>query len=154
MRIGEICNLKLSDIDLNYEYPHITLRKTKSRAKGRTRCSPEAKEAILEWLKIRKEQLQLKQQRTPTKYQNPEDKDKLFPGKPKSARKMWNTLLRKSGFAKKDKSGKYERALMSTHSLRRYFRNEFSKYNNDLASYLMNQRTGLDRKYRDWNNGY
>ena len=57
LRIGEVCNLKLSDIDLDYEYPHITLRKTKTRAKGRTRCSPEAKEAIIEWLKIRKDQL-------------------------------------------------------------------------------------------------
>lgn len=154
MRIGEICSLKLSDIDLEYEYPHITLRKTKSRAKGRTRCSPEAKEAITEWLKIRKEQLELKQKRTLDKYQNPEDKDKLFPGTPKSARKMWNNLLRKSNFAKKDKTGKYERNLMSTHTLRKFFRNEVSKYDNQLAAYLMNQRTALDRKYRDWNDDY
>ena len=98
MRIGEICNLKYygkdderNDIDLSYEYPHITLRKTKSRAKGRTRCSPEAKEAILEWLKIR-----------------PNNNDnRLFQSKTKSARIMWNRLLKKSGYAKKDQSGKY-----------------------------------------------
>ena len=145
MRIGEVCNLKYvkddpehSDIDLSYEYPHITLRDTKNRAKGRTRCSPEAKEAILEWLKIR-----------------PNNNDnRLFQCKSKVARIMWNRMLKNSGLAKKDKHGKYPRNLMGTHSLRKYFRNEFSKYNNDIASYLMNQRTGLDRKYRDWTDEY
>ena len=67
---------------------------------------------------------------------------------------MWNRLLEKSRYAKKDKTGKYPRNLMGTHSLRKAFRSEFSKYDNDLAAYLMNQRTGLDRKYRDWSDEY
>ena len=138
MRIGEICNLTENDIDLTFEYPHIQLRKTKSRAKGRTRCSPEAKEAIQEWLKIR-----------------PDNGDpRLFQCKTKTARIMWNRLLKKAGYIKTDRSGKYPRFLMGTHTLRKYFRNEFSKYSNDLAAYLMNQRTGLDRKYREWTDKY
>jgi len=142
MRIGEICDLTENDIDLSYEYPRITLRKTKSRAKGRTRCSQEAKESIQEWLKIR-----------------PSNNDpRLFQCKPKSARIMWNRLLKKSGYAKKDRSGKYPRCLMGTHTLRKFFRNEFSKAEvenaNDLAKYLMTQRTGLDRKYREWSDEY
>lgn len=138
MRIGEICNLTLNDIDLDYKFPHITIRKPKTKMKGRTRCSPEAKEAIQEWLKIRPDN----------------DDPRLFQCKPKVARTMWNRILKQSGYAKKDKNGKYPRNLMGTHSLRRYFRNEFSKYNNNLAAYLMNQRTGLDRKYRDWSDEY
>ena len=67
---------------------------------------------------------------------------------------MWNRLLKKAGYTKKDKTGKYPRFLMGTHTLRKYFRNEFSKYSNDLAAYLMNQRTGLDRKYREWTDKY
>jgi integrase len=138
MRIGEICNITKNDIDLNYEYPHIVLRDTKTRSKGRTRCSPEAKEAILEFLKTRKDN----------------NDPRLFQCKPKTARNMWNRLLKKSKYTDKDKTGKYERNKMGTHTLRKYFRNEFSKYNNDLAAYLMNQRTGLDRKYRDWSDEY
>lgn len=154
MRVGEICNLKLSDIDLDYEYPHITLRKTKTRAKGRTRCSPEAKEAILEWLKIRKDALETQKKLTLDEYWDKDNEERLFPGTPKNARKMWNRLLEKSRYAKKDKTGKYPRNLMGTHSLRKAFRSEFSKHDNDLAAYLMNQRTGLDRKYRDWSDEY
>ncbi len=154
MRIGEICNLNLSDIDLDYEFPHITLRKTKSRAKGRTRCSPEAKEAIMEWKKVRKEYLNTQKERMSDEYWKNDYENRLFPGTPKNARKMWNRLLEKSGYAKKDRTGKYPRNLMGTHTLRKMFRNEFSKYNNDLATYLMNQRTGLDRKYRDWSDEY
>lgn len=138
MRIGEICSITKNDIDLSYEYPHIVLRDTKTRSKGRTRCSPEAKEAILEYLKTRKDN----------------SDTRLFQCKAKTARNMWNRLLRKSKYEDKDKTGKYERNLMSTHVLRKYFRNEFSKYSNDLAAYLMNQRTGLDRKYRDWSDEY
>lgn len=154
MRIGEICNLKLSDIDLDYEYPHITLRKTKTRAKGRTRCSPETKEAIMEWLKIRQDALDTQKKLTLDEYWDKDNEERLFPGTPKNARKMWNRLLEKSRYAKKDATGKYKRNLMGTHSLRKAFRSEFSKYDNDLAAYLMNQRTGLDRKYRDWSDEY
>jgi len=138
MRIGEICNLTENDIDLEYEYPHIRIRDSKTRRKGKTRCSPEAKESIQEWLKIRKDN----------------DDTRLFQCTPKNARKMWNRLLIKSGYAKKDKSGKYERNLMGTHTLRKYFRNEFSKYDNDLATYLMNQRSRLDKTYRQWTDDY
>ena len=138
MRIGEVCSLTMNDIDMSFEYPHITLRKTKNRAKGRTRCSPEAKEAIQEFLKIR-----------------PNNNDnRMFQCKTKVARVMWNRMLKNSGLAKKDNSGKYPRHLMGTHSLRKYFRNEFSKYDNGVAQYLMNQRTGLDRKYRLWTDEY
>ena len=142
MRIGEICNLKISDIDLDYEFPHITLRDTKTRSKGRTRCSIEAKEAIKEWLKVRKEYLETQKNRTRKEDWKNDYENRLFPGTTKNARKMWNRLLEKSGYAKKDNTGKYPRNLMSTHTNRKMFRNEFSKYNNDLATYLMNQRTG------------
>lgn len=67
---------------------------------------------------------------------------------------MWNRLLEKSGFTEKDNSGKNERYLMSTQTNRKYFRTEFSKYDNELAKYLMNQRTPLDRVYRDWSDEY
>ncbi len=156
MRIGEVCSLKLSDIDLSYEYPHIIIRgkKAKTRAKGRTRCSPEAKEAILEWLKIRDAEIKLKQQRVTKEYLKSDFNERLFTCSPKSARKMWNTLLKKAQYTDKDDSGKYKRHMMSTHSNRKYFINEFSKYNNDLAKYLANQRTNLDKKYRDWTDEY
>jgi len=156
LRIGEVCSLKLSDIDMNYDYPHITIRgkKTKTRAKGRTRCSPEAKDSILEWLKIRDSEIQLKKVRVPKEYLDQDINERLFTCSPKSARNMWNTLLKKAQFSDRDDSGKYKRHMMGTHSLRKYFINEFSKYNNDLARYLANQRTNLDRKYRDWTDEY
>jgi integrase len=156
MRIGEICSLRVSDIDLSYDYPHITIRGmvSKTRAKGRTRCSPETKDAILEWLKIRDNEIKVKETRVAKKYLPPDFKERLFTSSPKSARKMWNNLLKKAQFMDKDNSGKYERFKMGTHSLRKFFINEFSKHNNDLAKYLANQRTKLDKKYRDWSDEY
>jgi integrase len=138
MRIGEICNLTLDDIDLDYEYPRIRIKDTKTRRRGKTRCSPEAKEAIQEYLKVRSKN----------------NDSRLFQCTPKSARNMWNRLLKKSGYTKKDNNGMYPRHLMGTHTLRKFFRNEFSKYDNDLATYLMNQRSRLDRTYRQWADEY
>ncbi len=159
MRLGEICALKLSDIDLGYKYPHIIIRyeTAKTRVKGRTRCSPEAKTAIKEWLKIRDQSYKTAQNRTSGEYRNPDGKDRLFPISVKMARYTWNGLLEKSGFTERDNSGKEKknkRHLMATHANRKYFRSEFSKYDNELAKYLMNQRTPLDRVYRDWSDEY
>jgi len=155
MRINEVVKLKIADIDMNQTHPHITIRygSSKNRKPGRTRMSPEAKETIKEWLKVRKSAFEAAQKRTDKIYRKSDD-GRLFPTTTKSARRLWNRLLEKSGFNEKDSSTKYNRYKMGVHSLRKYFRSQFSKYNNDLAKYLMNQRDILDKTYREWSDDY
>jgi len=159
LRIGEVVSLKRGDIDLDYDCPHIIIRgkTSKTRMKGRTRCSQEAKQAIIDWLNVRAKAIETINKRTPPEYQKSTTMNKddyIFPVTTKSARKMWNRLLERAGFTGEDTSGKYARHLMSTHTLRKFFRNELSKYDNGLAQYLMNQRTGLDKRYRDYTDEY
>jgi len=154
MRIGEILSVKKSDVKTDYEYPHIIIRskKAKSRRTGRTRMSPEAKLAVLEWLKVRDASLVTSNKRS--KWNKDLSDDRLFPLDQSTARRIWNRLLIKSKYIDKDDSVKLPRYKMTTHVLRKFFRVQFSKYNNDLAKYLMNQRTELDKVYREYDDDY
>lgn len=154
MRLSEVLQIKPNDIDMSKRCPRVTLsgRYTKNKEKLRTRISPEAKGYLEEWFKIRTKALDTASRRS--RWEKDVNAPQIFPFAPCTARRIWNTLLEKSEYDDKDCNGKVDRNKMGTHSLRRYFRQQFSKYDNDLAKYFMNQRGELDKIYRNYDDDY
>lgn len=154
MRLNEVLKLRFEDIDMTKRCPRITLsgRYTKNKERLRTRISPETKGYLEEWFKIRTKALDTASRRS--RWEKDINAPQIFPFAPSTARRIWNTLLEKSEYDEKDHNGKVDRNKMGTHSLRRFFRQQFSKYNNDLAKYFMNQRGELDKIYRNYDDDY
>jgi len=155
LRVGEVCSMKMKDIDLNHAYPRIKISyaAAKNKKPCRTRVSPETKSCILEWLKIRDNEIIKSYKRqmnfgTVPKVDSFEDvvkqEDRLFPFETRTIERIWNELLAKAGYDEKNDSGIHKR---NVHSLRRVFRTQYGKYNNDLAEYFMNHISELDRVY-------
>jgi len=75
---------------------------------------------------------------------------RAYPYTTRTMNRAWNIMLQKSHMDKKDKNGgipeKHER---NVHSLRKYFRQNYGKYSDNLAEYFMNHRTELSRIYDD-----
>ena len=133
MRIGEALQITTDDLDLDFEPTKITIRGeyTKTGNSRFTFISSEAKEALIEWLKIREQSLLVAKNRsTPKKhYKNKyQEKDlntkKLFPFHPFTARYIWKNALEKAGLLKRDKTT--DRILIHPHVLRKYFRSRMA----------------------------
>ena len=160
LRVGEACSLIMDNIDLKHSYPRITIVDAKNDVTGHTRASPEAKFAIMEWLKIRDKELRKSCKRQMTFHTIPKDtniekfvekEDRLFPYRERTIEKEWNELLEKAGYDEKnkrydgkEKGARYKRNL---HTLRKVFRTQFGKYSEDLAEYFMNHVSELKRTY-------
>jgi len=166
---------KTGDIKLQYQCPRIRIPLLKitgdEKERGNTRITPEAKTVVLEYLKVRSRIIKRAYQRSVnvgrykplTKKQLDElvkNEDRLFPFDVHTMQGIWNTMLKKSGYDETDKSskvkiynkktGKYyklERYKRNVHSLRKFFRTNFSKYNKNLAVYFMNQISDLEETY-------
>ena len=150
-RISEITSLKMEDIDIDHEYPRIYIRSFNSKTGRpiRKRISPEAKEVLIDYLKIRKEIIETRRNRTiPIQYKIPKDDDRLFPMGRANAEKMWQTITSKAGLYKLDPQTNFP--IMGTHSLRRYFKTRFGNHDPYLAKYFMGQSTKVDERYDDW----
>jgi hypothetical protein len=149
--ISEIISLKMQDIDLDCEFPRIFIRNFNSKTGRpiRKRISPEAKEALIDYLSIRKEIIETRRNRTISiKHKIPEDDDRLFPMGRANDEKMWMTITRKAGLYKLDPQT--NKPIMGTHSLRRYFKTRFGNHDPYLAKYFMGQSTKVDESYDDW----
>ena len=122
IRIGEALKLRLEDVNLNADPPEVYVRGeyTKSGDKYSSFLTSEAKEALLEWLKVREGYLEsaanrgrglgrAKQQRDP----------RLFPFSPRVAEQMWQNAIRKAGLAEKD--AYTNRHKLHIHMLRKWF---------------------------------
>ena len=162
LRVGEVCSLTMDNIDLKHSYPRITVINTKNDITGHTRASPEAKFAIMEWLKIREKELRKSCKRQITFHTIPKlseveiacfirSENRLFPYHERTIEKEWNELLEKAGYNEKNerydgatKGARYKRNL---HTLRKVFRTQFGKYSEDLAEYFMNHVSELKRTY-------
>lgn len=169
LRVGEVCSLKMGDIDLNYTYPRITIRSTNSKNKqpGKTRVSPEAKSCIMEWLKIRDNEIiksykrqmnfktvpYIKEFTETVKKEIISREDRLFPFDVRTVERAWIDLLEKAKYIEKNVISKGiakgERHKRNVHSLRKVFRTQYGKYNKDLAEYFMNHVSELERIYDD-----
>ena len=149
-RIQEILTVKIKDIDFEHENPRFTIQHTHSKNKkpSKKRMSSEAKKAVYEYLRVRKNYIKSSQARNNKSQNKKIDTDLLFPISKGTTIDIWNRLLDKAGYG--DKDSQTNRRKMGTHALRRFFRTQFGKYNGDWAKYFMNQRSALDRAYEDY----
>ena len=153
MRIGETLKLELDDVDLESTPAKIDILRnyTKSGNRRVVFISSEAKEALVEWLKIREQSTETAIKRSRSKKTVVSNKSKLFPFQSTTAQFMWNEALRKSGFTKFDKET--NRRTIHIHVLRKFFRSRMALVMPlDMVEALMGHEgylTGSYRKYSD-----
>ena len=153
MRIGETLKLELDDVDLESTPAKIDILRNYSKSGNRRMVfiSSEAKEALLEWLKIREQSMETAIKRSRSKKTVVSNKNKLFPFQSTTAQFMWNEALRKSGFTKFDKET--NRRTIHIHVLRKFFRSRMALVMPlDMVEALMGHEgylTGSYRKYSD-----
>ncbi len=129
MRISEVLQLEEEDIDFNHNPVMIRIRGeiSKNGLPRITFISNESKEVLLEWLKVRDDYLKQaisKTIKSPLAHpKNPDDKT-VFCFSYHTAQRMWNRLLTKSGYDKKDRST--NRMIIHIHSLRKWFETRMS----------------------------
>jgi integrase len=149
MRIGEALQLKPEDLDLNSDPVKISIRGEYTKT-GNSRIafiSREAKEAIEEWLKVRKNYLGAASARTPSKYHKSTEDLRLFPFTEVNARHMWNIGLSKTGNGKKDTQTNIHEE--HPHVLRKFFRTKMATLIPvDVTEALMGHEGYLTEVYR------
>lgn len=156
MRIGELLQIKLNDIDLTKNPAHINLRGeyTKSGERRDVFISSEAVTAVNEWLKVRDKYLvtacgRIKALdrhlgRGVTKTTND---SRLFPVGDETVRQMWNRLLDKAGLGAVDERTKIHK--MHLHTIRKFFRSRMPKaIGVDITETLMGHEGYLTGEYR------
>ena len=155
MRIGEMLQVKLSDIDLTTTPPELIIRGEHSKT-GDTRVvfvSREAKETLAEWLKIRDQYLKSAQNRNKglvkigKAKEKAIDDDRLFPFTDRNVREMWENSLTKAGLWYKDNST--GRTQIRIHALRKFFRSQLAlSCPLDIVEALMGHEGYLTEAYR------
>lgn len=152
MRIGEVLQLNLSDAflkHLEHDPPLVKIPATITKT-GNPRITfitPEAKEYVLEWLKIRKQYI-----RTAIKKsghiapKNPND-DRIFPFSYDVAWRGWLRLLKKSGLDERDATT--NNYVLHIHCLRKYFLSQLKlEIPITIAEALAGHEEYLDEAYR------
>jgi integrase len=140
MRIGEVLQLRLGDIELSSDPTIVRIRAeyTKAGQQRITFVSSEAKEAIQEWLKMRLTFLK--------RYRKIDD-GRLFPLNYKNMIKQWNGALEKTGLAEKDRVTHWN--LFHIHVLRKFFRTQLGTVIPiDIVETLLGHSGYLTNSYR------
>jgi len=142
MREEELCRINIKDFDFESEPVTITIPATisKTKKKRKTFCSIEAKNCLLEWLKLRDEYIKTTRRRAKGLYEYLEDKtgkkvsnisqDRMFPYEPNSPQRWWNRLIKKADFTDKDINTGYY--ILHLYTLRKFFITKMKKYCNIL----------------------
>ena len=152
MRIGELCQITIHDIDFDFQPVKIEIRAeyTKTGNKRTVFISEESKEFIQEWLKEKPAYLEraLKILNIPGAQKNIDD-DRIFPMASGVARQKWNRLLRKSGFIEQDTNTSTPRYKIHPHVTRKFYRTWMAKdLGKDMTEYFLGHEEGLDAVYR------
>jgi len=148
MRIGEALKLQIGDLELEKTPPliHVRAEYTKTGHKRITFITPEAVEAIREWLKVRENWLKAATEKSHL-YRKSLDDQRLFPFTSANARAMWHNALKKTGNGKVDP--RTRRLLMRPHVLRKFFRSMVGSIAGvDAAEALMGHEGYLTEVYR------
>jgi integrase len=156
MRIGEVLALYPIDIKLNEKPVIVHISKTYDRknpdsiknltkTKKSRDCfiSDEAKDALVEWLKIRDDYI--KTAVSKSRYGKDDTDKRIFPMSDENAREIWSNLVKKSGLYEIDSNT--NRLKLHPHCLRKFFRSYFG--NADLAEHFMGHQTGMTKFYRN-----
>lgn len=167
MRIGEAQEITFGDMYFDEDPVRVIVRGNHTKT-GNTRTafiSQEAKELILEWLKVRtdfiKRARRLKYKferrgiedykRLDEDIKNLKD-DRVFPFGEHSARELWNQALRNAGLEDRDKETNHR--TLHPHSLRKFFRtNAGIVVNQDIAEALIGHEQGIVSVYARHQNG-
>jgi len=148
MRIGETIQLEESDFEMNRDPVRVNIRAeyTKTGKKRITFISPEAKEAVEEWLKFRDQYVKTADGRS-WKHER-RNSEKLFPFKSTTFNYIWNNALSKAQLSQIDE--KTKRVSIRPHNLRKFFRLRVSRYGRDEAECLMGHQVGLNKVYANF----
>ena len=152
MRIGELLQIRLSDLDLSKDPPEITIRGsyTKSDETRTVFISQEAKKTLEEWLNIRDKYLERAKGRAKVfggKKEEDND-DRLFPFRYVLIEEAFINAVKKAGLFEKDPiTG---RATIHLHSFRKFFRSAMLDVGMplDIAEALMGHSGYLTEAYR------
>jgi integrase len=149
MRIGELLQSNIDDLYLNENPARIQIRGevTKSGNSRHAFFSREAKEALTEWLKVRKEYLRVAVAKSHMYEKSVED-SRIFPFDPSTAYSIWKKALHKSGLNGRDKSTGREK--IHPHTLRKFFRTRLGATGIpvDVVEALMGHEGYLTEVYR------
>lgn len=126
MRINEILNLEAEDIDFKSNPVKVYVKGSTAKF-GKSRIcyiSNEAKNSLLEWLKVRDKFLKgaiskCNREKNPITHKNPVNNN-VFPFTYMTAVNIWHRLLRDAGLNDKDKSTGFYR--LHYHTLRKFFK--------------------------------
>jgi len=152
MRIDEILQLTLRDIDFKSNPVKITVRAeiAKNKKPRITFMSNETHDALDEWLKIRDNYLCTATKRAVNlRYHKDANDNRIFPFDYQTARLMWCRILHEAELDGKDSVGHYK---IHIHSLRKFFRtflpNGDHAISNDVVETLMGHEGYLTQSYR------
>jgi len=159
MREEELCRITFDmiDFDSNPVMIKIPARISKTKKKRITFISVEAKNALMEWKKIRSSYIERKQEKSKGLYDylekkygtkvNGTAKDRVFPYEPLATRIWWNRLLNKAGFTDKDENTGY--FILHLYTLRKFFNTRMkSVCNRDMLEFWMGHKLPYD--YDKW----
>ena len=136
MRIGEALQLRVEDVDLKSEPARINIRAsyTKTGRKRFTFISTEARDQLEEWLRYRKEFIELSKRRFGAKKRLVDRSDRLFPFSFNNFNQIWANALRKAGLYERDRET--GRITLRPHNLRKFFRTHGRWENPDVPEAL------------------
>jgi integrase len=155
MRIGEALSLNVKDIDMSSNPPIVTIkgRNTKTGDNRISFINKEAKEALVEWLKVRDSYLASSVNRNKGLVEagigNPksESTDKLFPFTDNVSSQIWLNAITKAELLTRD--GETNRIQLHIHQLRKFFRSQLAlKCPVDIVEALMGHSGYLTEAYR------
>ncbi len=146
MRVGSLVQLRFEDVDLDLEPVRIRIRAeyTKSKRKRITFISPEAKDALLEWLKYRPQYIETANARSRL-HKREGDLEEIFPFTSINFNYIWRNALDKANLKRVD--SRTNRATLHPHGLRKFFRLVVGRHGQDEAEALMGHQTGLNAVY-------
>jgi integrase len=153
MRIGELCLIKEDDIDFSFKPVKIELKAeyTKTGNRRTVFISDEAKNFLLEWLKVKQAYLNraVKILNFKNGYTKNINDERVFPMDTNTARQKWNRIVNKSGLGQTDTNTSFNRLKIHPHVTRKFFRTHMAKaLGRDYTEYFLGHEEGLDSIYR------
>jgi len=156
MRIGELLQIRISDVNLTSEPGEISIRGefTKTGEQRVTFISREAIHAVNEWLKVRDSYIESAKNRNAgliaggySKARQDTEDRRLFPMTPENVGKMWGTALTNAGLLTIDEGT--GRKQLHVHMLRKFFRSQLAmSCPVDIVECLMGHAGYLTDAYR------
>jgi integrase len=125
LRGGELLQIRMADVELERDPAVIIIpgAMTKNGAPRITFMSSEARDATMEWLKVRPGCLGTSVKRTWKYHKNAQD-DRLFPFSSDMMREIYNQALECAGMGKRDLAT--GRHIMHEHTLRKFFKSKMT----------------------------